>query len=703
MIPIIYGKNIKRFSFGISIRIKSKNIAIISCMTMDPITLQDYIKIKNEINFHNYRYHVLDDPLVSDYEYDQMLVQLREIEAAHPEWISEDSPSQRSGAAPAEQFRKVSHPAPILSLANAFSKDDIYAWFDRNQKLDERVKNTAFVVEPKIDGLTVVLHYEKNFFTAGVTRGDGLTGEDITANIRTIKSVPLKIPVSGMIQVPETFVVRAEAFINKRDFEEMNARLCKLGEKTYQNPRNTAAGSLRQLDPALVANRPLTILAYSVVSGNQKQTQWETLQYLKSLGFPVSKHATYCKNFNELILQLDKWNDLREEIPYEIDGIVIKIDDLMLAENLGFVGKDPRGAIALKFPAQEVSTQLNDIGVNVGRTGVLTPFAILEPVEVGGVVVKQATLHNFDFIAERDIRIGDRVMIKRAGDVIPYVIGPIVDARKGKEIPYTPPDKCPVCNQEIEKLDGEVAWYCVNSSCPAQLIRNLEHFVSRQAIDIEGLGIKIVEQLVNSGLIRDMADLYALNEEQLIKLEGFADKKAKKIIESIEKSKNSPLNKVINALGIHGIGESASQELAQRYEDINSLRAASIDELMAIEGFGPNMAESITDWFKIEKNNKMIEKLYTFGVRPRPIVHSNPQSDTLSGKRFVVTGTLKRFSRNSIKSYITENGGKVVDSVSTKTDFLVLGENPGSKYEQALKLGIQILSEDDLAEMVVGN
>jgi len=471
------------------------------------------------------------------------------------------------------------------------------------------------------------------------------------------------------------------------------------GEKTYQNPRNTAAGSLRQLDSGLVAARPLTILAYAIVTDNPKRTQWETLLYLKALGFPVSDLSFYCKNFDQVLSEIGAWDAKRSAIPYEVDGVVVKINDLRLAESLGFVGKDPRGATALKFQAQEVSTRLNGIGVNVGRTGVLTPYAILEPVEIGGVIVRQATLHNFDYISEKDIRVGDRVMIKRAGEVIPYVIGPIVDQRTGKELPYNPPNTCPICGQGVENFEGEVAWYCVNSACPAQLIRNLEHFVSREAMDIEGMGIKIVEQLVNGNLIESMADIYTLTKEKLLTLEGFADKKAENLLAGISASKNRPLERVISALGIRGIGEAASQALARRFEDLDALCKVTADQLMEIEGFGPNLAESVVEWFKVEKNIKLIEKLHTLGVWPVQTQKISTKPKTLLGKKFVVTGSLAGFTRDGIKEYINDYGGKVSDSVSSKTDYLVMGENPGSKQEQALALGVKIISEIELRQM----
>lgn len=660
----------------------------------------EYKKLKEEIHHHNHRYHVDDDPIISDVEFDRLLIQLREMEAAHPEWITPDSPTQRSGAPPADRFEKVRHPAPILSLANAFSDDDIHAWNERIAKLDDRVRTAEFVLEPKIDGLTVVLHYRNGVFAQGATRGDGEVGEDITQNLRTIKAIPLRIPVNDNgLQAPEYLVVRAEAFITLADFEKLNQRLSESGEKTYQNPRNTAAGSLRQLDSNLVAQRPLTILTYAIVSNNPVETQWGTLEYLKKLGFPVSKLAQKCNSLEEMIMCARKWQEQRDTIPYEVDGVVIKIDDLALADELGFVGKDPRGALALKFPAQEVTTVLKAIEVNVGRTGVLTPYAVLEPVEVGGVIVKQATLHNFDYIAEKDIRVGDRVLLKRSGDVIPYIIGPIVDVRDGSEKEYIIPTECPVCHKAVENIEGEVAWYCINSSCPAQIIRNIEHYVSRGAMDIVGLGIKIVEQLVDEGLVSDVADLYTLKKDELLDLEGFAEKKADNLLEAINASRTQPLSRLITALGIRGIGEIAAVDLASRYKDLDALGMAASEELERIEGFGPNMAKAIVDWFANSRNQEIIRKLKAAGVWPLRDETASSQPQTLEGKKFVVTGSLTDFTRSEIKAYISEHGGKVSDSVSGKTDYLVVGENPGSKLDKAKTLGVTILNETQLREL----
>ena len=662
--------------------------------------LKKYTDLKNEINFHNYRYHVLDDPVISDYEFDQLLIEIHKQEEAHPQWIMPDSPTQRSGAAPAERFDKVKHPGRILSLANAFSEDDLQSWFDRVIKLDERVQNAQFVLEPKIDGLTVILHYHNGIFIEGATRGNGEIGEDITQNIRTIKSVPLKIPVNDtLLKVPETLVVRAEAYISNEDFIRLNERFTQQGKKTYQNPRNTAAGSMRLLNPVVVSERPLRILAYAIIAGNPKTTQWETLEYLKELGFPVSSISERCASFDDMIKCSRNWTSYRDTIGYEIDGVVIKIDDLRIAKDLGFVGKDPRGAIALKFPAQEVTTQLLDIGVKVGRTGILTPYAILKPVEIGGVVVKRATLHNFDYIAEKDIRIYDRVLLKRAGEVIPYIIGPILGARNGEEKKYLPPTVCPVCHMPVKNVPNEVAWYCVNNACSAQITRNIEHFVSRDGMDIVGLGIRVVEQLVEKGLIIDVADLYALSLNDLLSLEGFAKKKAENILAAIAESKNKPLASLIRALGINGIGEIASDELAMHYCDLEDISKAEKEDVENIDGFGPNTAESLKQWFSSPKNIETIRKLHTYGVWPKSYLTKSHKKYTLKGLRFVVTGTLVNFSRDGLKSYIKQFGGKVSDSISSKTDYLVLGENPGSKLEKAASLGVKVIGEGELKRM----
>jgi DNA ligase (NAD+) len=660
-------------------------------------------ELHREIRFHNYRYYVLNDPILSDVEFDRLMVELRKIEEQHPEFITPDSPTQRTGAPPAEGFTKMRHPASILSLGNAFDVDGVRAWYERISRLDERVLETDFVVEPKLDGLTVVLHYNQGIFSRGATRGDGEIGEDVTTNLRTIRSLPLRVPVKeDRLTVPNTLVVRGEVFMYLKDFDELNRKQAEAGQKTYQTPRNTAAGSLRQLDPELTATRPLALLTYDIVQADT--FPWtadrERLVFLEKLGFPVVKWA-YCENIDAAIDESLGLMDKREDLPYEADGVVIKINDLTLATDLGVVGKDPRSAIAFKFPALEVTTQLLEVGVNVGRTGVLTPYAILEPVEIGGVIVKQATLHNFDYISEKDIRPGDRVLVKRAGDVIPYVIGPVVDVRTGEEKPYNPPNKCPVCDQQVEHIEGEVAWYCVNAACPAQLVRNIEHFVSRGAMDIVGLGIKIVEQLVEAGLAKDVADLYYLSRDDLLGLEGFADKKADNLLASIEQSKSQPLGRLLAALGIRGVGEVGAADLAAQFGSLDNLSVITEDDLLLIDGIGPNIALAVVDWFQNSTNQKLLDKLRKADVWP--ISHQEKvQSDIIqvfAGQTFVITGTLLELSRQQAKDFIEIHGGKVTGSVSKKTSYLVLGENPGSKFEKAQKLGVAILDEAGLREL----
>jgi DNA ligase (NAD+) len=663
---------------------------------------EELLKLQKEISYHNYRYHVLDDPLISDYEYDLMLKKLQQLEGMYPELISADSPTQRSGAKPLERFQKVVHPAPVLSLANAFNADDLRAWYERIMRLDPRVSTSAFVMEPKIDGLTVVLRYENGIFVQGATRGDGVIGEDITANLRTIRALPLRIPVSNHeVRIPKVLVVRGECYIRVKDFEILNDELAKRGEKIYQNPRNTAAGSLRQLDPTITGTRPLNLLTYAIIESSEPMisSQWETLKFLKQAGFPVSTLVQKKDTFELVVDSVPDWMEMRNSIPFEVDGVVIKLDDLHLANALGTSGKDPRGAIALKYPAKEVATTLNEIRVNVGRTGVLTPYAVLEAVELGGVIVRQATLHNFDFIREKDIRIKDKVLVKRAGDVIPYVIGPITGARTGLEIQYEVPTVCPSCGQAVENLPGEVAYYCVNASCPAQLVRNVEHYVSRGAMDIEGLGIKIVEQLITSGSVKDVADLYLLTEEQLLTLEGFASKKAQNLLSAIEESKNRSLDRFITALGIRGVGEVAASELARHFKSLDLLTQAAVDEIKQIGGIGPNIALSIRDWIDRPANQQLLEKFRQIGIWPE-VIGNSATSTALSGLTFVITGTLPTLSREDAEAMIARHGGKTTGSVSRNTSYLVLGENPGSKLEKAKSLGVKIISEHELLDLM---
>src|SRR5215213_6819891 len=675
-----------------------------------------YEDLKQQIHEHNYRYHVLDAPVISDLEFDRLLNELKQIEAEHPDWITPDSPTLRAGARPADRFVKVTHPAPILSLGNAFGADDARGWFERVRRIDDRVEHAKFVVEPKIDGLSVVLHYRDGIFVQGATRGNGEIGEDITGNLRTVRSIPLRIPVDEKgPKPPKYLVIRGEAFMPIKDFEELNRKLQEAGQRTYLNPRNTAAGSLRQLDPALTASRPLTLLVYQIVhaeGGKVPTSQWELLEYFKALGFPITDIARRFDDFEDAIAYTISWDKKRDELSYEADGMVIKIDDLNLAKDLGFVGKDPRGAIAFKFPAREVTTTLQDVKINVGRTGMLIPNAVLEPVEIGGVIVERATLHNFDYILEKDIRVGDRVLVKRAGEVIPYVIGPVVDARTGKEKKYKLPTHCPSCGQPVERFEDEVAFYCVNTACPAQLVRNVEHFVSRGAMDIVGLGMRIVQKLIETGKVKDVADIYLLKRADILEAVTKKERKTEKeppgkvadnLLASIEASKSRSLARLITALGIHGAGEVSAVDLASHFADLDALSHASAEDLQQIAGIGPSVAESVAEWFSRPVNKNVIKKLKAAGVWPQGGESSSPKSrasDAFDGKTFVITGTLPTFSRDDAKEFIESHGGKVTDNVSKKTSYLVLGEAPGSKHEKAKSLGVKIIGEEELRKLV---
>ncbi len=661
-------------------------------------------QLKEEIRMHNYRYHVLDSPVVSDAEFDRLLRELTDLEDQYPQLRSPDSPTQRVGGAPAEGFQRVPHPRPILSLGNAFTADEVCAWYERIRKLDGRVQDAAFTVEPKLDGLTVVLHYQDGLFTLGSTRGDGETGEDITSNLRTVRSLPLRIPVQDYKgSVPGNLVVRGEAIILLSDFEQLNRRLEEAGERTYVNPRNTVSGALRQLDSSLTAKRPINLRCYAVVEmdGAIPNSQWKVLNMLRELGFPVAENVSHCGDIEQAVAAAEHLAQIRDTLPYEADGAVIKVDDLQLSESLGVAGKDPRGAIAFKFPAQVVTTRLEDIGINVGRTGVITPYAVLEPVEVGGVTVRQATLHNFDFIQEKDIRIGDRVLLKRAGDVIPYVIGPVVDARSGVEVPYRIPERCPSCDAKLERVTGEVGVYCVNAACPEQLIRNLEHFVSRGAMDIEGMGIKVAALLVEEGFVSDVADLYSLDRDALLELEGFGEKRVDNLLNAIKASKAQALDRLINAFGIRGVGEVVATDLSRRYRNVDALSRATADELERIEGIGPNIATAIVDWMHEPSNQALLQKFRRAGVWPEETGSGEPSRPTpLAGLTFVLTGTMPSMTRQEAKALIEHHGGKVTGSVSKSTSYVVVGESPGSKLQKAEALEIPTVDEDGLQALL---
>ena len=664
--------------------------------------------LRREINYHNYRYYVLNSPVITDAEYDALMQELRELEAAYPELVTPDSPTQRVGAEPAEGFVRVRHPAPILSLDNAFSGDDLRAWVERIRKLLPPDTPLDFVVEPKFDGLTVVLTYEDGLFVQGATRGDGEVGEEITANLRTVRSLPLRIPVAEDRELPyplpHRLVVRGEALMFIEDFRRFNREQEEKGEKTFANPRNAAAGSLRQLDPRITASRPLRLYCYAIVDadGPTPPTQWETLAYLRTLGFPVTEHIARFDTIEEVIAYCEAWIEKRDTLPFEADGMVVKVNDLRVAAQLGVVGKAPRGAIAFKFPAREATTKVLDIRVNVGRTGVLTPYAVLEPVRIGGVTVRKATLHNFEDLARKDVRIGDTVILKRAGDVIPYIVGPIKDLRDGDEVPYAPPDRCPSCGEPVFRPPDEVAVYCINAACPAQLVRRIAYFASRGAMEIETLGEKTAALLVERGLVRDVADLYFLTKEDLLSLEGFADKKAENLLAAIEASKDRPLERLLTGLGIRYVGGVVAEILARHYGSIEALAQASQEELEQIEGVGPRIAQAVVQWFQRPRHREIIEKLRRAGVRltaERP-VEEGPKP--LEGLTFVITGTLSR-PRGEIAALIEQHGGRVTGSVSRRTSYLIVGESPGgTKYRRAQELGVPMIGEAELMAMLEG-
>jgi DNA ligase (NAD+) len=664
-------------------------------------------ELRKEIHYHDYRYYVLDSPVISDAEYDRLMRELQELEVAHPELVTPDSPTQRVGGEPLDKFEKVRHPRPMLSLSDAFAEEELRAWLERISKLlPEEVtpQDLQYVVEPKIDGLTVVLTYEDGLYVQGATRGNGVEGEDVTANLKTIKGVPLRIPVSPNGPPPARLVVRGEAYMPIDQFQKFNRRQAELGEKTFANPRNAAAGSVRQLDPRITASRPLSIFTYAVVDseGVMVATQWDSLQYLKRMGFPVNTDSRLLADFEQVVAYCHAWMKKRDTLNYEADGVVVKINSLEIQEQLGAVGNAPRGAVAYKFPGREATTRLLDIGINVGRTGTLNPFAILEPVEVGGVVVRQAALHNEEDIHRKDIRIGDMVIVRRAGEVIPYVEGPIVDLRSGEERIFHMPDRCPACGEPVVKPEGEVAHYCVNAACPAQLVRRVEYFASRGAMDIEGFGSRMAEQFVKEGLLKDVADFYYLQRDNILSLEGFAEKSTDNLLAAIEASKDRPLWRLIIALGIRFVGSVVAQLLTEHYSSIDELMAATQEELQAIPGLGPNTAGSIVEWFGRERHRALIEKLRRAGVRMKEraeVAEEIPQ--TLAGLTFVITGTLPSMSRDEAQALIERHGGKVTASVSSNTDYLLVGEAPGgAKYNKARELGVPMIGEVELLGMV---
>jgi len=660
-------------------------------------------KLRDLLNYHSYLYHTLDKPAISDAEYDALMRELRAIEAEHPELVTPDSPTQRVGAEPRAEFARVQHRHPMTSLADAFSREEVIAWLERVRRLLPDGTPLQFVAEPKIDGLAVAITYERGILVRGATRGDGVYGEDITANVRTIRNIPLRIPVTPGPPVPADIEVRGEIYMPRTLFQQMNAERQAQGLEPFANPRNAAAGSVRQLDPRVTAGRPLRLFAYAIgdVTGVPVSTQWEALNYLRSLGFSVNDDIRLLDNFADVLAYAEQWMDRRDQIDYEADGMVIKVNDFATQQRLGVVGNAPRWAVAYKFPAREATTRLLDIGVNVGRTGVLTPYAILEPVRLGGVTIRQASLHNFEDLARKDIRVGDTVIVQRAGDVIPQVVAPVVALRDGTQQPYVRPTECPVCHEPVIQEEGKVAVYCQNATCPAQVVRRIEHWVSREAMDIEGFGTRLSEDLVAAGLLHDASDIYILSVDQLKTLDGFADKRAANLVAAIDASRDRPLWRLITALGIRGVGSKVAQALAAHYHALDALMAASEQEIREIPGMGDILARSVVGFLALEPNRQMIARLRERGVRLTDAVAESAQPTPLAGLTFVITGTLPTLSREAATALIVANGGKVTGSVTGNTSFLVVGDKPGgTKYQKARSLGVRMISEAELRAMI---
>lgn len=646
------------------------------------------------INRHNYLYYVLDNPEISDYEYDMLMKELMELENTFPALKRADSPTQRVGGEVLKGFGEVVHKTQKLSLANVFDESDIRDFDSRVRKITG--DSVEYVLELKIDGLTVVLDYEDGVFVQGATRGDGIKGEDITANLKTVKSIPLTLNEDTAVEV------RGEVFLPKKAFEELNARREEQEEPLFANPRNAAAGSLRQLDTKITAERPLDIFVFNLESIGDKSfdTHVEALEYLKSLGFKVSPFISVHKTSEEIIEKCAYWADKRGELPFEIDGLVIKVNSLQQREVLGKTTKSPRWAAAYKFPPETKKTKVKDIIVQVGRTGAITPTAELEPVRLAGSVISRATLHNEDYIKEKDIRIGDTVIIKKAGDVIPEVVEVVKEERSGGEKPFEMPRECPVCKAETIREPGEAIIRCTNISCPAQLKRSLFHFVSRDAMNIEGLGPQIITLLMDNGFVMDAADIYLLrnNKNELVELERMGEKSVQNMLDAIEASKLNPLNRLVYALGIRMIGQRASQLLAESFENIDELSEADFDKLISIPEIGEKMAESVITFFRQEQNRKLIQELKDYGVNTRSAKKEIKENEHFSGKTFVLTGALQGFTRDQAKEIIESFGGKVSSSVSKKTDYVLAGEDAGSKLVKAKELGVAVIDEEIFEE-----
>ena len=678
-------------------------------------------RLRVVLRWHSHRYYVEDDPVIADSEYDQLYKALERLEARFPDLRTPDSPTQRVGDEPLGEFEKVRHPQALLSLSNAFNLDDVRAWYDRCKRglqaaLDADVE-PALTAELKIDGLAVALTYAGGRLDVAATRGNGQVGENITHNVRTIRAIPLKIPVSGLEgapPAPDRIEVRGEIYMRKSEFDRLNQRLAEADEKTFANPRNAAAGSLRQLDPAITAQRPLRFFSYGIgpATGTTPTSQHALLEALGALGFATNEHTRRFTTLDDAIAFYTYWTEHRDDLDYEIDGVVLKIDDFGYQDALGFIAKAPRWALAIKFPARESTTRLLDIIINVGRTGVVKPEAVLEPVEIGGVTVSQATLHNEDYILDRDIRIGDTVVVKRAGDVIPAVVKVIKEARTGDEQLWKMPATCPSCERPLVRLPGEADYYCMDSECPAQFIRLLEHYASRAVMDIEGLGSKMAVLLAEQGFVNRLPAVYRLHErrDDLVGLEGFGEKKVQNLLDGIEASKHRPLARVLFGLGIRHVGQDAAERIVTGFASLEALEEATQEALEAIDGIGPITAVSVADWFKIEENRRLVQELRDLGVNtvrtedeaPVALSEEGEEDQAVAGKTFVLTGTLPTLARSEAKARIKQAGGKVTGSVSRNTDYVVVGESPGSKYDKAQELGIATIDEAGLLALLEG-
>ena len=651
-------------------------------------------ELREQINHHNYRYYVLDDTEVNDSEYDRLMVELRGLEEEHPSLVTAESPTQRVGANPADGFEQVQHRLPMLSLGNAFNEEDLQAWYRRIKGLlDDADFN--LVCELKIDGLAVSLTYQDGVLVQGATRGNGTVGEDVTQNLRTIRSIPMSL----IGEPPPYLEVRGEVYLPIEEFQRLNVEREKLGEPLYANPRNTGAGSVRQLDSKVTASRNMRIWVYSLGDIGESERPSEhsdSLRWLNGMGFRINPENRVCETLEEVVDYYHSWVEKRHDLPYEIDGVVIKVDPFAYQDSLGVVGREPRWAIAFKFPAEQAVTRLLDIGINVGRTGSLNPYAILEPVIVSGVTVRQASLHNVEDINRKDIRVGDWVTVERAGDVIPQVVGPILERRTGQEEVFEMPVDCPVCGTLVVKPESEAMHRCPNTSCPAQFFELLKHFVSKGAMDIDGLGEQWCGILIENDLVEDVAGLYRLDKEELLKLDRMGDKLATKIMTNVEASKQRPLHRILFALGIIHVGSEIAELLTQRYASLNEMAGANLEDLTEIPGIGPKIAESVVDYFAVPHNQQVLKDLADSGVvlhHELQEVQEAPGDLPFSGKNFVVTGTLSEFTRREAEASIKTLGGSVASAVTRKTDYLVAGTSPGSKVAAAGRLGTEILDE----------